>query len=684
MKKMFILAIIAIVMVSGCIDNPSQTQTDIESNDIIAVTSPSVIPATIYNGDSFDINFQVTNTHDTRDINDVSVWIENWNPCKLNAINGLPVEEGKSFYLGFEEGITKLTAGSSLPVGLTLTGTTPDENLPGICKIIYRMNYGLKAVTTFSGISIMESGAYRALLKSGEKPSESPSQNIGTGPIKMIFDTEQRFPIEAVTGKQLSMSMKIENRGSGVFGDVPIGSVKLKVPKDLLFLSEDGTLLEEPCDRFSVIVDEQELENGITGNILLEGETTVEDCTDGVDNDGDSLVDCEDPNCDNKFFNDLGYKCFAKYKNEINCTDGLDNDEDGMTDCVDNNCALKTECRGPDGEYCLVSENENACEFSFCNDMSCGFGCLCSGSEETTEEKIIYVGESDTTSSNGIYYMIEAISYDSPEAVINITYGETEKTITLTEDVKTEFEGMKFILKEKPDTRVISEPGVVFDITYIKVIPKELLCYIDELAQDNDLDGLFGSDDPDCKEFNEICDDGKDNDLDSFVDCDDTDCSQDFVCGYIEESETTCDDGLDNDADEKTDCADTDCDTKSCGDGCTCAGGIKTETNCFDTIDNDGDGVGLYDCNDQDCKTAYPEICHVEEDQEPIEVTSDEDYIVFTNGKKIPMLDDVSIMLRCTFNADIEVPYEKTYYIQAEYDYEYEIRDEIEVDIIVE
>jgi hypothetical protein len=48
-------------------------------------------------------------------------------------------------------------------------------------------------------------------------------------------------------------------------------------------------------------------------------------CTDGVDNDGDGRVDCDDPDC-------------AEGCQEI-CTDGVDNDGDGRVDCDDPDCA---------------------------------------------------------------------------------------------------------------------------------------------------------------------------------------------------------------------------------------------------------------------------------------------------------------------------------------------------------
>lgn len=59
----------------------------------------------------------------------------------------------------------------------------------------------------------------------------------------------------------------------------------------------------------------------------------VEDCTDGVENDGDGLLDCEDPDCA------ADPACL-----EGDCTDGVDNDADGFLDCEDGDCWATADC----------------------------------------------------------------------------------------------------------------------------------------------------------------------------------------------------------------------------------------------------------------------------------------------------------------------------------------------------
>jgi secreted trypsin-like serine protease len=63
-------------------------------------------------------------------------------------------------------------------------------------------------------------------------------------------------------------------------------------------------------------------------------------CDDGFDNDEDGLTDCADPDCVNSV------ACAGLF--ERACADGLDNDEDGLTDCADPDCVNSVACRKDD------------------------------------------------------------------------------------------------------------------------------------------------------------------------------------------------------------------------------------------------------------------------------------------------------------------------------------------------
>ncbi len=106
------------------------------------------------------------------------------------------------------------------------------------------------------------------------------------------------------------------------------------------------------------------------------------------------------------------------------------------------------------------------------------------------------------------------------------------------------------------------------------------------------------------------CSDGADNDRDGAYDCDDPDCMASPDCDEPDTDEPTevegdeageCDDGADNDGDGATDCDDDGCDDDpACDEPAEVEGDEAGE--CDDGVDNDGDGAT--DCDDDGCDAA--------------------------------------------------------------------------------
>ena len=73
-------------------------------------------------------------------------------------------------------------------------------------------------------------------------------------------------------------------------------------------------------------------------------------CTNGVDDDGDMLADCADMFCDNMACNMFGSTCMGGMcvcpggNVEMACAGGMDEDCDGMVDCADTDCAATPAC----------------------------------------------------------------------------------------------------------------------------------------------------------------------------------------------------------------------------------------------------------------------------------------------------------------------------------------------------
>jgi Tol biopolymer transport system component len=76
---------------------------------------------------------------------------------------------------------------------------------------------------------------------------------------------------------------------------------------------------------------------------ILDGEppTPDENCTDGIDNDGDGLIDCDDSeDCSDD------PACTEPPSDPEICDDGIDNDGDGLTDCLDRlDCRQDPACK---------------------------------------------------------------------------------------------------------------------------------------------------------------------------------------------------------------------------------------------------------------------------------------------------------------------------------------------------
>jgi formylglycine-generating enzyme required for sulfatase activity len=119
----------------------------------------------------------------------------------------------------------------------------------------------------------------------------------------------------------------------------------------------EGSGVDDDC------AGEEACGDGIEGNDAGE-------CEDGVDNDGDSLTDCDDDDCaeeaacgDGIEGNDAG-----------ECEDGVDNDGDSLTDCDDDDCADFDGCdddEGDEPDECSDGEDNDSDGLTDCEDEGC-------------------------------------------------------------------------------------------------------------------------------------------------------------------------------------------------------------------------------------------------------------------------------------------------------------------------
>jgi len=111
-----------------------------------------------------------------------------------------------------------------------------------------------------------------------------------------------------------------------------------------------------PVDRLDVMPDRS------FNSCFVLDEDTEDLCTDGIDNDEDGLLDCDDPSCNPGTIDvqRVEIECLTVSScafantvilsapdcaetDDISCTDGLDNDGDGLIDCADDSCQPQIE-----------------------------------------------------------------------------------------------------------------------------------------------------------------------------------------------------------------------------------------------------------------------------------------------------------------------------------------------------
>jgi hypothetical protein len=101
----------------------------------------------------------------------------------------------------------------------------------------------------------------------------------------------------------------------------------------------------------------------LCANDVVSCVVSAEVCDDNIDNDRDNALDCADADCD-----------VAAICQELgSCADGIDNDVDNLTDCFDSDCAGDPLCI----ELCNDNQDNDADTFIDCQDSDCLNDPLC-------------------------------------------------------------------------------------------------------------------------------------------------------------------------------------------------------------------------------------------------------------------------------------------------------------------
>ena len=109
--------------------------------------------------------------------------------------------------------------------------------------------------------------------------------------------------------------------------------------------------------------------NPVAITIRCVGSSAETNCTDGVDNEGDGLIDCSDADCASDT------ACLPAPVE--NCTDGIDNDTDGAIDCSDADCSSDPACLPVPVENCTDAIDNDIDGLIDCDDADCASDLAC-------------------------------------------------------------------------------------------------------------------------------------------------------------------------------------------------------------------------------------------------------------------------------------------------------------------
>ncbi len=242
-------------------------------------------------------------------------------------------------------------------------------------------------------------------------------------------------------------------------------------------------------------------------------ETKYEICGNGIDDNDDGLIDCDDPQC----AQDL--ECQPEV-----CNDGIDNNGDGLADCQDPQCADSLYCQPED---CGNGIDDNGNGLVDCKDPQCAdlLKCqpeICNDGIDNNGDGLVDCDDSQCADS----------LYCQPEDCSNNKDDNGDGLI------------------DCQDPLCSSLPKCQPEICNDNI--------------DNNGDGLVDCQDPQCfgseSCMTEICDNGIDDNGNGLVDCDDIQCALTAAC-----AKEICNDGIDNNADGYADCDDPQCsDASAC------------------------------------------------------------------------------------------------------------------------
>ncbi|MEW5850976.1 MAG: proprotein convertase P-domain-containing protein [Myxococcota bacterium] len=297
----------------------------------------------------------------------------------------------------------------------------------------------------------------------------------------------------------------------------------------------------------------------------------AEDCSNGSDDNGDTLVDCADPTC-------TGDPACVE-----DCTNGSDDNGDTLVDCADPQCDGTAACV----EDCTNGTDDNRDTLVDCDDPQCSATAQCASLDKCDGAFPAVLGDNagNNTGATDLFDGTAGACFQSNAGEDLWTYTPTADgllVITLTDNSAPP--GVDHVLYVRGScldaaAEVCADDGFASDgesMTLAVTAGTPLLIFVDGFG--SGAEGAYTLN----LRVGEDCTNGNDDNGDTLVDCQDPLCDSDPAC--FED----CDNNTDDNGDTLVDCGDP-----------LCTGDAACAEDCTNGTDDNGDT--LADCNDPLC-----------------------------------------------------------------------------------
>jgi hypothetical protein len=234
MKKVILLSILSVLLISGCVEMPEAFKSIFPGAggpevkelppDVIAVENINVIPnPPINTGDQFSVSFEIKNREETKEVPTVTVQLFDYGLCKpeLDTSEWVKQADGISYKKEYTQGFAPLQ--TELVEWLFTAPTTAEiGNLPSKCPIRFKISYNFTSLSRVD-VNVISYERLRQIQRAGNVSTFIPTVNVGRGPVKIYFTFGTSLPIRTSTESFesiLPVFITIEDKGTGLLSDI--------------------------------------------------------------------------------------------------------------------------------------------------------------------------------------------------------------------------------------------------------------------------------------------------------------------------------------------------------------------------------------------------------------------------------------------------------------------------------